>query len=198
MSRSFKAKLRPKGPSEIGISTPRKRALSSRLVEHFWERGWLLWTHQDNDQRQWSLRFVDERTETHTFETLIELWRWWAQRVTWAFVAEASVEDALALYLSPDDALSSAIRHWSMTSGDSCLMRDGDIVDAYKSFFLHIQGDLKLDWRAHESRLAASCSAHHDTLFFELLRRRIINHERTALDQATATLQGATRTPGRL
>lgn len=197
MSRSPKAKLRRKGLSKIGISAPPKRALLSRLVDYFWERGWLLWTHQDNDQHRWSLRVQGEHTETHTFETLIELWRWWAQRVTWAFVAEASVEDALALYHS-DDALSLAIRHWAMTSGDSCLMRDADIVDAYKSFFLHIQGDLKLDWRAHESRLAASCSAHHDTLFFELLQRRIINHERTSLERVTVERLGPQRTPPRL
>jgi len=168
------------------------------LVNYFWERGWLLWTHQDGNQARWSLGVIGERTETHAFETLIELWRWWAQRVTWAFVAEASVEDALALYLSHDDALSLAIRHWAMTSGDSFLMKDGDIVDAYKSFFLHIQDGLAVDWRAHDSRLAASCWAHHDVLFFELLQRRILNHERTALDQATATLQGAARTPARL
>ena len=76
------------------------------------------------------------------------------------------MEDALALYHSDDKDISLAIRHWSMTSGDLCLMRDGDIVDAYKSFFLHIQGDLAVDWRAHALRLAASCSAHHDILFF--------------------------------
>ena len=108
------------------------------------------------------------------------------------------MEDALALYHSDDKDISLAIRHWSMTSGDSCLMRDGDIVDAYKSFFLHIQGDLAVDWRAHALRLAASRSAHHDILFFELLQRRIINHERTALDQATATPQSADPTPTRL
>lgn len=145
MSRSPKAKLRRKGLSKIGISAPPKRALLSRLVDYFWERGWLLWTHQDNDQHRWSLRVQGEHTETHTFETLIELWRWWARRVTWAFVAEASFEDALALYLNDDKELSLAIRHWAMTSGDSCLMRDRDIVAAYRSFFLHIQDDLAAD-----------------------------------------------------
>lgn len=182
----------------MGISAHPKRALSSRLVDYFWERGWLPWTPRHNNLYEFSLRVIGERAETHAFETLIELWRWRAQRVTSAVVAEASAQDALELYLSHDDALSLTIRHWSMTSGDASLMRNGNIVDAYKSFFMHIQGDFAVDWRAHNYRLAASCSAHHDILFFELLERRILNHERTVLDQATATIQGAARTPAPL
>lgn len=170
-----------------------KRAFESRLVQYFWEREWMLWAYTDASSTRWVLSPSDNSSEFQEFHSTLDLWRWWARRVTWSYLAEACAHHGFQLYLGTDAAVSQDIYNLAMVN--LSFTEHIDITEALAPIFLYLDGRYPVQWKNHARRLAWACAFQHEHVHTIMLRSLIVTHNKNCLIDSTPSVSLLSQLP---
>lgn len=160
-----------------------KRAFESRLVQYFWERDWMLWAYTEGSSTRWFLSPSDNLSKSQEFHSTLDLWRWWALKVTWSYLAEASAHHGFQLYLGNDEAVSQDIYNLAMVN--LSFTEHIDITEVLAPIFLYLHDRYPVQWRSHDRRLSWACAYQHERTHIIMLRRLIVTHNKNCLSDST-------------